>query len=714
MKRVTVPMLLAVFAAACGDGRMPNDIDMPDFRVSDGAHPSTIDGQPANSRFYFLPPLVPTPSFNGVFNAQLQPLVVITGPVSNPDLNDACLAGVEVRRFSGNAIAVDPVGELYSVGYKTDELAVGSVYRICVQANGNGLGYRDIKPVSGGAEVPRNPDQLPILEIKHGSNLPIKFRIEKGTLCALQGNEDCTEAVLGTAGGTAICSGSTCSLEVPQGALQGDQLIFVERVLCNEIDPNDPNPDYLGIDLPQFPGCMRVGSPDGNELIFAEPVIVAACITPSAALDKLKPGQIDKIQMHHKRDDGTVEALPNVNSAIDGDCEALLHNSLAAADGIAGKLWHFASAGWRAVRRAVAPWSAPQIAYAVDRGFGGSTGAMSPFAWALPAQMQKYQWVNPKLVSAGTTVSAQVLVTDAACQGALQPNGSCLAPWSPGEQAVQGARVHFEITQGDGTPTGIVSAMTNAQGLATFNWTIPSPGQHLLDASGFGIGVHPVEGGTGPYAIHVANGPLLNSIVPLGTGHLTFEARVCPAVTAPNGVVGANEYSNSQPFTANLSGGSGQPATLYWRNDCDHLYLAVEVAADEALNNSLVIAFDNTLNGATDEDDQLAYIRNKSGVFVFEDRFLSSGCSRSKQADCGALDTSAGGTTDGAAAHGFANGKFVYELRHPLKSGDARDFQLNFGDPVGMFLALQLGKGAQGNTQWPDFRVYHTINIVQP
>jgi hypothetical protein len=34
------------------------------------------------------------------------------------------------------------------------------------------------------------------------------------------------------------------------------------------------------------------------------------------------------------------------------------------------------------------------------------------------------------------------------------------------------------------------------------------------------------------------------------------------------------------------------------------------------------------------------------------------------------------------------------------------------GDPVGFFLTLRVGEGAQGNTQFPGFRQYAGITIV--
>ncbi len=55
----------------------------------------------------------------------------------------------------------------------------------------------------------------------------------------------------------------------------------------------------------------------------------------------------------------------------------------------------------------------------------------------------------------------------------------------------------------------------------------------------------------------------------------------------------------------------------------------------------------------------------------------------------------------------------TYELRHPL-GGDAngQDFIRSAGQPLGFFLTLRVGKGAQGNTQIPGFRDFLNVTIV--
>ena len=53
----------------------------------------------------------------------------------------------------------------------------------------------------------------------------------------------------------------------------------------------------------------------------------------------------------------------------------------------------------------------------------------------------------------------------------------------------------------------------------------------------------------------------------------------------------------------------------------------------------------------------------------------------------------------------------VYELSHPLNSGDANDISVQTGDMFQFFLSLTNGNGAQGNTQVPGFRQYQEVIV---
>ena len=76
MKRVVLAVLAAASLAGCQDIQQPPTAS---FLVSDGANGG-------NPHFYFLPPIVPTPSYTGVFDPTLLPYVEvqIRGPVADP------------------------------------------------------------------------------------------------------------------------------------------------------------------------------------------------------------------------------------------------------------------------------------------------------------------------------------------------------------------------------------------------------------------------------------------------------------------------------------------------------------------------------------------------------------------------------------------------------------------------------------------------------
>jgi len=102
----------------------------PRFEIHDGAHNS------GNPHFYFLPPIVASPSTTGSFDATQAPSVTVC-PLTGSD------CGTVVAQFSptsgtGSAVVrVDATNQLYIVNWQTDQcvtgpctLPAGNVYRI--------------------------------------------------------------------------------------------------------------------------------------------------------------------------------------------------------------------------------------------------------------------------------------------------------------------------------------------------------------------------------------------------------------------------------------------------------------------------------------------------------------------------------------------------------------------------------------------------------
>src|SRR5439155_13122542 len=84
------------------------------------------------------------------------------------------------------------------------------------------------------------------------------------------------------------------------------------------------------------------------------------------------------------------------------------------------------------------------------------------------------------------------------------------------------------------------------------------------------------------------------------------------------------------------------------------------------------------------------------------------------EAQCGPMDTETGGTVDGAGGFVDTAGVIVYEMSHPLNSGDAgHDFALHPGDAVGFFAFVRMFAGVQfGDTDFPGFRNYARIIVA--
>jgi hypothetical protein len=171
----------------------------------------------------------------------------------------------------------------------------------------------------------------------------------------------------------------------------------------------------------------------------------------------------------------------------------------------------------------------------------------------------------------------------------------------------------------------------------------------------------------------------------------------------------AEAAGNVGSFTANISGGDTE-AEVWWQNDAADLYLMVRVRQPSfAKANSIRFDFDNLGDGVHDPyDDAIGY--DVDGDYFF-DEYLTAKCANNSQSGCGATD-------DGGAAgqSGNADAKndgtwTTYELSHPLTGGGVQDIDRAPGDPLGFFLTLRVGNGAQGNTQFPGFRQFLTITI---
>ena len=173
LKRVAAVAAILAAAACTADGRSPTAVlDGPRKTISDAAHSGAVPG------FYFLPPMVPQPTYSGTFDAALQPRVEICELSGT-----SCGTTIATFTFGTGAsnVKVDAAGQTYQVNWKTSDsnLDVNKNYRISVYQGTFLLGFADVDVV-GTAKDLKNVDTQQYIPLLDDRTLPIKFRVETG------------------------------------------------------------------------------------------------------------------------------------------------------------------------------------------------------------------------------------------------------------------------------------------------------------------------------------------------------------------------------------------------------------------------------------------------------------------------------------------------------------------------------------------------------
>lgn len=176
MSRLKSAAAIALFlgiGACTGDAGSPLAPEgQPVTTISDAAHAGAVPG------FYFLPPMVPNPSYSGTFDGQLQPTVQIcelAGTVCGPVI-------AQYSTTSGTGGEKVQVGtSSYQVNWKTSQFNLDPArhYRISVYAGTVLLGFADVDVVATGKEL-KNVNTQEYIPLQDDRTLPIKFRIETG------------------------------------------------------------------------------------------------------------------------------------------------------------------------------------------------------------------------------------------------------------------------------------------------------------------------------------------------------------------------------------------------------------------------------------------------------------------------------------------------------------------------------------------------------
>jgi Bacterial Ig-like domain (group 2) len=284
-----------------------------------------------------------------------------------------------------------------------------------------------------------------------------------------------------------------------------------------------------------------------------------------------------------------------------------------------------------------------------------------------------------------------------AAHGGLGGKVKSFSPFGAVDQAVATVTVTLASpTVGVGNSIQASAVLKDADGNVLtgrlVTWTSSNASVATVSSSGLVTGV-------------VAGGPVTITATSEGQNGTAALTVVSATSVVIDGVMSAGEWNGAATFnfTANLPGGGTTPATLFVKNDNQNLYLAVKFARTtvDAGDNRLGFEFDNNNDGLgpANGDDYFGF--QLSPFIVFFDAFRSGGGSSVTD------DTQ----RDGAGAFGNNGTNSVYEMSHPLNSGQTgQDFALTAGSTIGLFLQLIIG-GV--NTSYPGpFIQYTPITIT--
>ncbi|MEX2109505.1 MAG: hypothetical protein WD802_02760 [Gemmatimonadaceae bacterium] len=194
-----------------------------------------------------------------------------------------------------------------------------------------------------------------------------------------------------------------------------------------------------------------------------------------------------------------------------------------------------------------------------------------------------------------------------------------------------------------------------------------------------------------------------NVVAESDEGNNYVSAQLTVTGVSIDGVLSAGEWTGATTFnfTANVPGEGTTPATLFVMNNAENLYLAVRFARTivDAGDNRLQFEFDANNDGLGPAIGDDYFVFQHTSISVFSDAFRSSGGVTN--------DTQ----RDGAGAFGNDGTHSVYEISHPLNTGQAgQDFALTAGSTIGLFLQLIIGN--VGTTFPGPFIEYTPITIT--
>jgi hypothetical protein len=168
--------LLAVAACSGPDGLMaPSTSPLRPTRPVASISDATQGG--GNAHFYWLPPVAPTGTYAGTFDAGLQPTIKICRVASLP-------CTTPLVTIAAGSIAVDATAQSYSTSWSTSPTNITvDDYRAEVWIGSRKMGFADIRVVAKQKDVHSVPTGF--VGVAKGSHLTLAFRLEFGIVASI-------------------------------------------------------------------------------------------------------------------------------------------------------------------------------------------------------------------------------------------------------------------------------------------------------------------------------------------------------------------------------------------------------------------------------------------------------------------------------------------------------------------------------------------------
>lgn len=270
---------------------------------------SDAENNEGNPHFYWLPQLVPQPSFDGTANLALAPRVrVCEMPTAEP-----CASGIVADFLTGGAIQV--VDEHYQLDLDTEGLGLtlDATYRIWVLL-GSGvdqqaIGFADVYIAANGREA--QTAEGGTFGLVDGRTLPLRWRMELG-VTGVSCDLDCAEFTATNDGFEECTVNAWACLTAPPGWLPAgfeDEQVTIQIARQERV----AGACFEGLPLPHDEGCYTIDTnPDFNGAFFSIPIGFGWCQVPNLA---------GSYEGHQRTNDGEVRRLQAAGFEAEGlDC----------------------------------------------------------------------------------------------------------------------------------------------------------------------------------------------------------------------------------------------------------------------------------------------------------------------------------------------------------------------------------------------------------